>query len=48
MIVLRWLEWLPLPTLTHREVELPALSGKIDAVIGMRLYSCFASSNTTY
>jgi len=26
----------PLPTPTHREVELPALSGKIDAVIGMR------------
>lgn len=25
-----------LPSLTHREVELPALSGKIDAVIGMR------------
>ena len=26
----------PLPTPTHREAELPALSGKIDAVIGMR------------
>ncbi len=26
----------PLPTPTHREMELPALSGKIDAVIGMR------------
>ena len=26
----------PLPTPTHRDVELPALSGKIDAVIGMR------------
>ncbi len=26
----------PLPELTHREAELPALSGKIDAVIGMR------------
>lgn len=26
----------PLPELTHRELELPALSGKIDAVIGMR------------
>lgn len=26
----------PLPELTHREVELPVLSGKIDAVIGMR------------
>ena len=26
----------PLPTPTHRETELPGLSGKIDAVIGMR------------
>ncbi len=26
----------PLPTPTHREAELPALSGKIDAIIGMR------------
>ena len=26
----------PLPTPTHRETELPALSGKIDAIIGMR------------
>jgi len=26
----------PLPMPTHRDVELPALSGKIDAVIGMR------------
>ena len=26
----------PLPDLTHREVDLPAQSGKIDAVIGMR------------
>jgi len=26
----------PLPELTHRELELPTLSGKIDAVIGMR------------
>ncbi len=26
----------PLPDLTQREMELPALSGKIDAVIGMR------------
>ena len=26
----------PLPELTHREVALPALSGKIDAIIGMR------------
>lgn len=26
----------PLPTPTHREAELPALPGKIDAVIGMR------------
>ncbi len=26
----------PLPELTHREAELPALSGKTDAVIGMR------------
>jgi len=26
----------PLPTPTHREAELPGLSGKIDAVIGMR------------
>lgn len=26
----------PLPTPTHREANLPALSGKIDAIIGMR------------
>ena len=26
----------PLPTTTHREANLPALSGKIDSIIGMR------------
>ena len=26
----------PLPSPTHREAELPTLSGKIDAIIGMR------------